>query len=305
MAMTSPAITKRGNAYNINPKHIVRREGWNPRYDFTRMEELKATIRLHGVLIPLRVKRVDGDRFELIDGDRRLTAVEDLMGDDEAWSSRFTTEGVPVIIVDSKQDDLTSLTQMFLSNDSVHFNPLEEADAFRRFKTLGLTNEQIAARTGRSVMTINAGLALLEAPESLQSAVATGTVNTDMARKIAVGARGDKTKQAELTAEAVAAGKDKVKKRAVVAKVKEAVRAKHAAKGKTLAVRPLDAATLSALGAKVAAQLAELLVTLNYEPDGELFAKSVAAQPDLAAAFSLGALQALKAAAGIKISLTV
>lgn len=305
MAISSPAITKRGNAYNINPKHIVRREGWNPRYDFTRMEEQKATIKLYGVLIPLRVKRIDGDRFELIDGDRRLTNVESLMAEDAAQEARFTTEGVPVIIVDSKQDDVTSLIQMFLSNDGVRFNPLEEADAFRRMKATGMSNEVVAQKTGRSVMTINAGLALLEAPEALQAAVATGTVNTDMARKIAVGARGDKAKQAELTAEAVAAGKDKAKKRAVVAKVEEAKRAKNAAKGKTLMVRPLDAATLSALGAKVAKQLAELLEEQGFKPDGEDFAKLVAKGGTAAAAFSLGALMALKAAAGIKISLTI
>ena len=86
----APGIIKRTNAYFADPKTIARVDGWNNRFDFGEIEELAKSIKINGLLQPLRIKRVpahvkdDGKgaagaqvfAFELIDGDRRLTAIE-------------------------------------------------------------------------------------------------------------------------------------------------------------------------------------------------------------------------------------
>lgn len=304
MAITSPAIVSRGNSYRLNPRAIVRREGWNPRnVDMGDIEGLSHEIHALDVLLPLRVKKLDAGKFELIDGHRRLTAVELLM-ETPAGALHWESVGVPVTVVDPKQDDKTSLLQALGSNRGKPLLPLEEADAFRRLKSYGMTNEAISKATGRSLMTLNASLALLESASELQSAVTTGKVKVDLGRKIAVAARGNKEKQVELTKAAVAAGKDKKARRAVVAQVEAARVEKAAAKGKELAVKPLTADALSTLGAKVAAQLQGLLKELGLEAPEGMMAR-VAQSNELAAIYSMGALDALKAAAGIKISLTV
>ena len=309
MAITSAVIVSRGNSYRVNPRCIQRREGWNPRsireisISAPDIVELAGEIDALDMLMPIRVKKTGPAEFQLIDGERRLTAVEYLMTSPEG-ALKWEAMGVPVVVVDSKQDDKTSLLQALAANRSEQLLPLEEADAFRRLKTeFGMTNDDVAKATGRSIMTINAGLALLEAPAELQSAVATGKVKADLGRKIAVATRGNKEKAKEITKAAVAAGKDKAKRKAVVAKVAEATREKAAAKGKELTVKPLDAETLNTLGAKVAKQLAELCKELGV--NAEALAAQVSGDNKLAAVYSLGALDALKKAAGLKVSLTV
>ena len=77
---SNPAgVLKRSNAYFIDPTRVVRRDGWNPRFDFGEIEEMAKSILANGLLNAIRVKRISGNPaadFELIDGDRRMTAIE-------------------------------------------------------------------------------------------------------------------------------------------------------------------------------------------------------------------------------------
>lgn len=313
--MTTNGIIKaRPSAYNlVDPKAVKRREGWNPRFDFGEIEELAKSIKYQaaecgvpgGLLNPIRVQRAE-EGFLLIDGDRRLTAVEQLLAWHAAGDARGHdfAEGIPAFVVGKDQNEIVSLIQMFEANSGKPFLPLEEAQAYKRLRDQGLTLEEIAKAVGRNHLHVNNTLALLEAGEELQSAVASGKVGGTMAKKIAVATRGDKKKAAELTKKAVEAGADKTKKRQVVKEVEQARVEKAAAKGKTLKVKPLDADDLSALGEKMAKQLNELLGDTGFATEEGLLA-AVAGDAKMAAAFTLGAFQALKAAAGMKINLKV
>lgn len=305
----APGIVKRSSAYNIDPTTVGRRPGFNPRFDFGEIEELAKSIKANGLLQPLRVKRVagreDGKLFELIDGDRRLTAIELLL----KKGHELQLEGVPAIIVDKAQDDMTSLFQMFEANTGKPFLPLEEAAAYKRMRDgnpeaglKGLTIKQICERVGRKQVHVVATLALLDADESVKDAVKSGAINSTLAKQIAVHARGDKVKQAELTAQAKAAGKDKGKKAAVKKSIDDSRRAKAAKTGKTLKMRALSDTELSGLGASVAAAMADLLKNAGKELDFDIRAW-VKADDKLALAATFGALEALKAAAGVKTEL--
>lgn len=300
-------VLSRPVAFQVDPKLIKRREGWNPRFDFGDIEALAETIKYqkhlaggpaegHGLLNDLRVRRTGPGVFELIDGDRRLTAIELLMKKGESFP-----KGVPVKI-ESDNNDLEALIRTFTANTGKPMLPLEEAEAFKRMKDAGMSFKEIEKATGRSDNTINDCLALLEADDEVQQAVKTKAVPAGVAKKIAVHARGDKVKQRELIDEAKKAGKDKTKRVALDKKIDEQRRSKAATKGKTLKIRALSDTELSQIGAQVAEHLTTIMKDAKVASSADML-DMVKKDDKLALAFTLGALEALKVAAGGKNNL--
>jgi ParB family chromosome partitioning protein len=294
---SNPAgIVKRSNSYFADPRAIQRREGFNPRFDFGEIEELAKSIRSNGILNPLRVQRNGTGTFALVDGDRRLTAVELIL---KTQPDFFRESGVPVIIVDAAQDDITSLVQMFEANSGKTFLPMEEAIAYKRMRDAGMTLKKIGEHVGRKHVHIVATLALLEADEELQQAVKDGTIGATMGKRIAVAARGDKAKQKELVKAAKTAGKSSKGKKAVKAAIETQRRSKAKKEGRKLKVRALDDAQLGSLGERLAALLVVQMNDVGLEPEADMAAWLAKADQDQRVAFTYGALQALKVAAGM------
>lgn len=298
-------ILKRSSSYYADPKTITRRAGFNPRFDFG--EDLAPSIEAQGLLMPLRVKRIPvGDErlaqgfvFELIDGDRRLHGIESLLQKGHKFP-----EGVPVIIVEKNQSVVDDLIQMFVANQGKPFLPLEEAAAYQRMRDEGLTVKDICKAVGRAQMHVTSILALASADESFKQLVKEGKISKTMAKDIATNARGDKAKQRELAQEAAAAGGDKTKRRLISRKVQEARQAKAARKGKRVPkMRALSNEELSALGESVAARLPKLQLDAKAMIHGNNLEKWISQDDKLVLAFTFGALQALKAAAGVKAKL--
>jgi len=305
-------VIKRTNAYFIDPKALTRREGWNPRFDMGEIDQLAKSLKANGMLNPIRVKRLTVNKdnqfaFELIDGDRRFTAIESMVKDG-TYAKAFP-DGIPAIIVDKAQDDMTSLFQMFEANSGKAFLPLEEAAAYQRMRDgdkeagiKGLTIKQICERVGRKQVHVVEMLNLLKADAEVHDAVKSGAIGKTMAKRIATDAKGDAGKQKQLVAAAKSAGKDKGSKAGVKRQLDTARRAKAATKGKTLKIRALDNQELSALGAKVASSMADKMVLADLPLESDL-RKWIQGNPDLALAASFGALEALKRAAGMDLSL--
>jgi len=222
-------IVKRTNAYFIDPTMIVRREGWNPRFDFGDIKELAQSIRSNGVLNPIRVKRV-GDKFELIDGDRRFTAIELLLKEGHAFEG-----GVSAIILDKAIADVDALIQMFEANTGKPFLPLEEAAAYQRMRDAGMTLKQICEKVGRAQVHVTKTLALLQADQSVKDAVADGSINSTLAKQIAVKAKGNKGKQKEMVEKAKKGGKAGKK---LVKEEAEQIKKRPAKKGQDTIVAP-------------------------------------------------------------------
>lgn len=308
-------IVKRSSAFSADPRTITRRPGWNPRFDFGEIEELAKSIKEHGLLMPLRVKRVkphvkdDGKgpygtqefHFELIDGDRRLTALELLLQQGIDFP-----DGVQVIIVDKAQDDLTSLFQMYEANTGKPFLPLEEAAAFKRMRDAGMTIAEICAKVGRKQVHVTSMLALLDTDEEVQEALKAGHIGTTVAKEIAVHARGDKVTQKKLVKQAKAAGKDKKARRAVKREI-EKVRVEKAQKqGRVVKMRALTDAQLSDLGSAAASHLETLLAKAGLPADvAETDLEFIRSDALMAVAFAYGQLQGLKAAAGLEVDFEV
>lgn len=311
-AQRAAGIVKRPNAYFIDPKTITRRAGWNPRFDMGEIELLAESIKTllarsvasGGLLNDIRVKRLPeptaaGHVFELVDGDRRLTAIELLMSRGVSFP-----EGIPAKIEARDAEDLDLLINMFTANTGKPFLPLEEAHAFKRMKDAGMTLAQIEKATGRSDNSIVGALALLDADPALVDGVKSGKIGSGLAKSIAVNARGDRAKQAELAREAIEAGKDKGKRKAVLRKVDDARRAKAAKKGVKLKMRALSDDQLSAIGAKMSEVLTAQMADNDLPADCDMDAW-VRSEKDLRCAFTLGVMYALKAAAGMPVQLVI
>lgn len=292
-------IVKRSNLYFLDIKSITRREGWNPRFDFGDVEALAASLAANGMLNPIRVKRItptaNGHHFELVDGDRRLTALE-LLATTGRLDQAFP-QGVPSIVVDRHQDDVTSLIQMFEANSGKQFLPIEEAAAYQRFRDAGMTIDDICRATGRKAVHVVEMLNLLKADDSVKEAVQSGKVGKTVAKRIATVAKGDTEAQKDLVEKAARVQRGDKKARAELDTAMQQAHKKTAAKRGVVLKSRLTDAQLSDLGQRLSEYVVTLLELEGISPEEDLIAR-IKADPMMTIAYSLGSLDAFKVAAG-------
>lgn len=116
----------------------------------------------------------DGEApYELIMGERRLRAAK-LAGLDR----------IPAVVKDTADEDM--LRDALLENiHRAQLNPLEEASAYQQLlQDFGITQDQLAAKIGRSRPQITNTIRLLQLPESIQAKVAAGVLTAGHARAI-------------------------------------------------------------------------------------------------------------------------
>jgi ParB family chromosome partitioning protein len=129
------------------------------RLESEQMEELVESVRTHGVLQPLLVRRSDSG-YELIAGQRRLHA---------ARAAGFSR--VPVILRDCTDREMLELALVEnLQREDI--NPIERARAYLRLKEeFGLDQEAVSAAVGKSRASVANSMRLLNLPPPVQEAV--------------------------------------------------------------------------------------------------------------------------------------
>jgi ParB family chromosome partitioning protein len=142
------------------------------RFDDEALERLTVSIKEHGVVQPVLVRR-QGTRYELIAGERRWRAAQ-----------KAGLKTIPVIVKDVPDGDLLeiALTENVQRED---LNPIEEAQAYQKLiERVGLTQEALALRFGRDRSYITNYLRLLKLPDDLQRLVEEGRLSTGHARTV-------------------------------------------------------------------------------------------------------------------------
>ena len=133
-----------------------------PRKNFApeALQELVDSIRQHGIIQPLIVRRVN-DRHELIAGERRWRAAQEL-----------GLSEVPVII--RAASDLEVLEISLIENlQRTDLNPIEEAQGYSRLaEEFGMKQEEIAQKVGRSRAAVANAMRLLDLDPQIQTWVA-------------------------------------------------------------------------------------------------------------------------------------
>jgi ParB family chromosome partitioning protein len=142
------------------------------RFEPAALEELADSIREHGLIQPLIVSRA-GSSYQLIAGERRLQAAR-LAGVDR----------LPVVVREAAEGERLELA-LVENLQREDLNPLEEGMAFRRLiDEFGLTQEQVAARVGRSRVAVANTLRLLGLPEEIRASLAQGDITEGHARAL-------------------------------------------------------------------------------------------------------------------------
>jgi ParB family transcriptional regulator, chromosome partitioning protein len=167
----TPAVPDRTLDVDID---LLRPNRFQPRtnVDEANIEELARSIRSHGVIQPIVVRKVD-DGYEIVAGERRWRA-----------SQRAGLLKVPIVVRDIPDDRL--LASALIENlQREDLNAIEEALAYRRLSDeFHLTQEQIADSVGKDRSSIANTVRLLKLPIEVRENVANGTLTMGHARAL-------------------------------------------------------------------------------------------------------------------------
>lgn len=190
MAIKHDAISGRSNLYNVDPRAIKVRDGWNPRIDFEGpdMEDLKNSIIENGVKLPLTLTKI-GEDLCVRDGERRLRATM------QAISEGHDIQTVPAIFTRPNISDVEALTLTLISNDGKPLNPVEEAEAYQRLRSWGLPVADIARKIGKSPVHVYKRIILVDASPELKQEIKEKNVTLQDAENIIKESSGNIEKQ--------------------------------------------------------------------------------------------------------------
>lgn len=139
----------------------LRTNPYQPRkvFDETALQELSESIKEHGILQPVVVRK-KGNNFELVVGERRFRAAK-----------LAKLEEVPAIIKELNDQQMMELA--ILENlQREDLTPIEEAEAYQKLmEALSLTQEQLAFRLGKSRPHIANHVRLLALPEKVREMI--------------------------------------------------------------------------------------------------------------------------------------
>ena len=163
--------TKESDILEINIDEI-RSNPYQPRtyFDETALQELADSIKEHGVIEPIIVKKsIKG--YDLIAGERRTKASR-LAG--------LTT--IPAIVKDFTDEQMLELA-LIENIQREDLTPIEEANAYKNYiEKMEVTQEETAKRFGKSRSYITNLLGLLSLPKYVQGEVSAGKISMSHAR---------------------------------------------------------------------------------------------------------------------------
>jgi len=143
------------------------------RFDQDALDDLADSIRIHGIIQPLTVRRLASGYYQIFAGERRWRAAK------AAGLSE-----VPAVIIEA--DDRKVMELGLIENlQREDLNPAEEARGYRSLmEDYGLTQEQVAQQMGKSRPAITNTLRLLALPEDLLELVAQDQLSAGHARAL-------------------------------------------------------------------------------------------------------------------------
>ncbi len=143
------------------------------RFDAEPLGELAESIRLHGILQPLLVRK-HADGYELIAGERRWRAAR-LAG----------LTAVPAVVRGDAGNDEQLVLGLIENLQRTDLDPIEEAHGLSRLiEEFGLTHEEVAQRVGKHRVSVTQSLRLLAGCPAIQSSVGSGVITAGHARAL-------------------------------------------------------------------------------------------------------------------------
>lgn len=161
--------------YQLMPIYKIEPNPDQPRRDFDE-EELQAladSIAVHGLVQPLTVRQMENGYYQIIAGERR-------------WRAARLAElkEIPVVVMEA--DDKKTMELALIENlQRQDLNPVEEALGYRcLMDEYGMTQEETAARVGKSRPAVANALRLLSLNQKILDMVRSGSISAGHARAI-------------------------------------------------------------------------------------------------------------------------
>jgi ParB family transcriptional regulator, chromosome partitioning protein len=241
-----------------------------PRHTFNeeKLKELAQSIKTNGVIQPLVVRR-DGERFQIIAGERRWRAAA-LAG----------LKSIPCVVKDVANDSVLEIS-LIENIQREELNPIEEANAYKRLiEQLDVTQEQVAQRVGKDRSSIANALRLLKLPSEIQRLVEDEKLSMGHARALL--AVESSEEQRRLASEIVE------KSLSVRDAEREAKRATHAGRSPNSRLKELDneRANIAAAESKLSRKL-QAPVKIRFGRSGGVVEIGFSSTDDLSRLFDL------------------
>ena len=143
------------------------------RFEQGALDDLTESIRVHGIIQPLTVRRLATGYYQIIAGERRWRAAK-----------AAGLQEVPAVIIEA--DDRKVMELGLIENlQREDLNPAEEARGYRTLmEEYGLTQEQVAQQMGKSRPAITNTLRLLALPDEVMHLLEEGTLSAGHARAL-------------------------------------------------------------------------------------------------------------------------
>ena len=174
-AAPPPTVVHQGEAIHQLAIELIDRNPYQTRahVDEPALRELADSIMATGVLQPITVRAIPGGRYQLIAGERRWLA-----------SQRAGKTTVPSIVRQVSNEQAMEMT-IIENLQREDLNSIEQARAFDRLsREFGLTQEQMAQRTGKDRSSVANFLRLLRLPEPVQGLVESNQITFGHAKAL-------------------------------------------------------------------------------------------------------------------------
>ena len=157
------------------PLHKIEPNPDQPRRDFDpeELEELAESIRTHGIIQPLTVREMPNGYYQIIAGERR-------------WRASRLAEKTEVPVVVMEADDKKAMELALIENlQRSDLNPVEEAMGYDALiREYGMTQEEAAARVGKSRPAVANALRLLGLSQPVLDKLQEGLLTAGHARAV-------------------------------------------------------------------------------------------------------------------------
>lgn len=181
MAGIQQLADKRVDSFLVDPKKLVIIPGWNVRDDSDplvaeHIRNIADGIKATGIqYIPTLTVYVENDQIIVTDGYCRTKGA--LLAISEGADVPY----LPVRPEERYADEADRTLSMLKRNEGLPLTPIQQANVVKRLLSLGLSSEEVARRSQKSISHINNMIALLSAPTEVKQMVTEGVISSTLA----------------------------------------------------------------------------------------------------------------------------
>ncbi|MEM7372355.1 MAG: ParB/RepB/Spo0J family partition protein [Bacteroidota bacterium] len=157
------------------PVRQIERNPYQPRQEFDELalQELADSIKVHGIIQPITVRKLAENKFQLISGERRLRA-----------SKIAGLSDIPAYIRTANDEEMLEMA-LIENIQREDLNPIEIALTYQRMiDELGLKQEDLGGKVGKGRSTVTNFLALLKLPTDVQAGLRDNSISTGHAKAL-------------------------------------------------------------------------------------------------------------------------